>query len=126
MLLLIRKNNVDGFIAGADTNAITISNICYLLCRHPEYQTKLYEELKDLPVSNSLIGDQYLIGKPCLTGIINEVLRLHPPVPSGLQRLTPREGAVIAGRYIPGDMVVTTPTYAIHRGTSFSIQGGLY
>lgn len=104
-------------VAGADTNAITVANTLSLLCRHPEYQRKLYLELKDLPTdAKGFIDDQYLIGKPYLTGIINEVLRLHPPVPSGMQRLTPPEGAMIAGRFIPGDMIVTTPTWSLHRG----------
>jgi cytochrome P450 len=103
-------------IAGADTNAITISNACYLLCRHSKYQEKLYEELCTLPVVNDVIDDRFLLGKPCLLSIINETLRLYPPVPSGLQRITPPEGATIAGRYVPGNMIVTTPTYALHRG----------
>ncbi|KAF2194471.1 hypothetical protein K469DRAFT_531149, partial [Zopfia rhizophila CBS 207.26] len=48
--------------------------------------------------------------------IINETLRLYPPVPSCLQHLTPPEGTMIAGRWVPGNMNVSTPTYAIHRG----------
>ena len=105
-------------VAGADTNAITVSNACYLLCRHPEYQKKLYEELSDLPAHGDIIDDRHLTSKPCLLSIINETLRLYPPVPGGLQRLTPPEGTTIAGRYIPGNMIVSTPTYALHRGTS--------
>jgi hypothetical protein len=105
-------------VAGADTNAITMSNICYLLCRNPEYQAKLYPELSSLPCVEGIINDRDLINNPCLTGIINEALRLHPPVPSGLQRVTPAEGAIIAGRFIPGHMNVTTPTYALHRGNA--------
>lgn len=115
--------NVDGIhearlavIAGADTNAIAVSNACYLLCQYPEYQRRLYDELSNLPTHDDIIDDQYLSGKPFLLGIVNETLRLYPPVPSGLQRLTPPEGAVIAGRYISGNMVVSTPTYALHRG----------
>lgn len=103
-------------IAGADTNAITVSNACYLLCRHPVYQEKLYEELRGLPVTDDIVDDLFLLGKPCLLSVINETLRLYPPVPGGLQRVTPPEGAMIAGRYVPGNMVVTTPTYALQRG----------
>lgn len=107
-------------IAGADTNAITVSNICFLLCRHPEYQAKLYAELADLPAAEGIVDDQHLVGIPLLLGIINESLRLHPPVPTGVQRVTPPEGATIAGRFIPGEMVVTTPTYSLHRGMPVS------
>lgn len=104
-------------IAGADTNAITASNACYLLCRHPEYQKKLFAELSDVPVYECVVDDRYLLNRSCLLSVINETLRLYPPVPGGLQRLTPPEGATIAGRYVPGDMVVSTPTYALQRGT---------
>jgi cytochrome P450 len=103
-------------VAGADTNAITVSNVCYLLCQYPGYQAELYKELSNLRSLDGVIDDRDLLNKPYLTGIINESVRLHPPVPSGLQRVTPAEGATIAGRYIPGHMNVTTPTYALHRG----------
>lgn len=103
-------------VAGADTNAITMSNVCYLLCQHPGYQAELYKELSNLRSLDGVIDDRDLLNKPYLAGIINESVRLHPPVPSGLQRVTPAEGATIAGRYIPGHMNVTTPTYALHRG----------
>lgn len=105
-------------IAGADTNAITVSNICYLLCRFPKYQQKLLEELSDLPTFEDVVDDSHLRGKHVLSSIIKETLRLYPPVPGGLQRITPPEGATIAGRYIPGNMIVSTPTYALHRGTN--------
>jgi cytochrome P450 len=109
-------------IAGADTNAITVSNICYLLCQHLDYQQMLFEEISSLSVHEDIIDDHLLIGKPYLSSIINETLRLYPPVPGGLQRLTPPEGAIIAGRYIPGNIVVSTPTFAIQRGTTILYQ----
>lgn len=105
-------------VAGSDTVATTLTNISYLLSRYPEYQNKLYEEIGSLPDEDGLIDDQLLQGKPYLLGVINEALRLHPPVPTGVQRVTPPEGAVIAGRYIPGNTIVTTPTYALQRGMS--------
>lgn len=106
-------------IAGADTVAITLSNIFYHLAQHSEFQSRLYEELEEMSIpGQDHISDSLLAGKPYLHGIINEVLRLHPPVPFGLQRVTPSEGAVIAGQYIPGGMIVTTPTYSLHRGIS--------
>jgi len=93
-----------------------MSNICYLLCRHPEYQAKLHDELSGL--QSLFFNGHDLKNNPYLTGIINEALRLYPPVPSGLQRVTPAGGAVVAGRHIPGHVNVTTPTYALHRGRS--------
>jgi cytochrome P450 family 628 len=80
-------------VAGADTVAITLTNVCYYLAKHPKYQRKLHEELDLLFTSGQdHVSDQFLAGKPCLQGIINETLRLHPPVPSALQCLTLHRG----------------------------------
>ncbi|EGE07898.1 cytochrome P450 monooxygenase [Trichophyton equinum CBS 127.97] len=37
------------------------------------------------------------------------------PSPAEVQRLTPPQGAMIADRWIPGDTIVSTPTYTLHR-----------
>lgn len=50
---------------------------------------------------------------------INETLRLYPPVPSGLQRVTPPEGIMIGETHIPGDTIVLIPSYTISRGMYF-------
>jgi len=103
-------------VAGSDTVAYTLSNIFYHLSIYPQYQDQLYLEVGSLPDDAGIIDDRLLMDKPCLLSIINETLRLYPAVPTGLQRLTPPEGARIAGRWIPGNTTVTTPTYSIQRG----------
>ena len=52
---------------------------------------------------------------PHLNGIINETLRLHPAVPTGGLRETPSGGAVICGRFVPGNIVVCAPRYTLSR-----------
>ncbi|KAL2166799.1 hypothetical protein VTG60DRAFT_2152 [Thermothelomyces hinnuleus] len=42
-------------------------------------------------------------------------MRLHPPVPSGTQRMTPPEGLWIGDRFIPGDTIVQVPSYTVFR-----------
>jgi cytochrome P450 len=96
--------------------AYTLSNVFWLLCEYPQYQEQLYEEVGSLSDDADVVDDRLLMEKPCLLSIINETLRLYPPAPAGVQRLTPPEGARICGRYIPGNTVVTTPTYSVQRG----------
>ena len=51
-----------------------------------------------------------------LDGVIHETLRLHPAVPSGPARETPPEGITLPnGTYIPGNVLVWTPIYSLHR-----------
>jgi len=42
-------------------------------------------------------------------------LRLHPPVPSGLQRQTPEEGLVVGSVFIPGNTIVQVPLHTAFR-----------
>lgn len=52
---------------------------------------------------------------PLLDAVINETMRLHPPVPSGTQRVTPPEGLWIKDRFIPGNTIVQVPSYTVFR-----------
>lgn len=53
-----------------------------------------------------------------LNAVINESLRLYPPVPTTVYRQTPSEGIMIDDVYIPGSMSVISPQYAIGRSKS--------
>jgi len=103
-------------VAGSDTTSGALAATIFLLAKHPEKFAKLQAEIDPLFTSANKFSHQMVIGKPMLEGCINEALRLFPPVPSGVQRMTPPEGLKIAGRYIPGDVLVSTPTHTIHRG----------
>lgn len=50
-----------------------------------------------------------------LNAVINETLRLHPPVPTALQRKTPPEGMAIDETFIPGNTTVICPQYVLGR-----------
>lgn len=86
--------------------------IFHYLARDPHQVTKLRAEI------DSLAGDysnRDLQDLPHLNAVINETLRLHPPVPSGLLRQTPPEGIVVAGQFIPGNTTVVAPNHTISR-----------
>ena len=98
-------------IAGSDTTASTLVQIYYYLARYPEQVNLLRAELESVPTIDAVS----LSSSPHLNGVINETLRLHPPVPSVGLRLTPTEGLTVGGLFIPGNTTVVAPLYSIHR-----------
>ena len=86
----------------------------YHLAAAPTEITKLRTELQAL---TSFSDNRQLTSMAHLNGVINETLRLHPPIPSGGLRDTPPEGLEIDGTYIPGGVTVLLPAYSLGRCT---------
>ncbi|KAH8805339.1 cytochrome P450 [Xylogone sp. PMI_703] len=102
-------------LAGTETTLVALVYLFYYLAKQPEQQTKLRTELL-----NSIREDPrfYVSAKrnsPHLDAAINEILRLWHGVLSGIQHVTPPEGAMINKTWIPGGVNVTTPFYVVHR-----------
>lgn len=101
-------------VAGSDTTAITLTYLVWRVCRDPTIKNRLLEELQQLPDD---YHDRDLIRLPYLNQVINESLRLHSPVPSGLPRVVPAGGATLGGHYLPGGSIVCTQSWSLHRNT---------
>ena len=68
--------------------------------------------------SRGELTNQDIMHKDHLNGVINEALRLHPPVPTRVARMTPPEGLTVGDTHVPGNMKVWAPQYAIGRSES--------
>lgn len=90
--------------------------ITFMLAKHPQHVAKLRQEL-ELPTRDSpnAVTHDDRVHLEHLNAVINETLRLYPPVPTTIYRLTPDEGVMIDDVYIPGGMSVMAPQYAIGR-----------
>ncbi|KAJ5100598.1 cytochrome P450 [Penicillium angulare] len=98
-------------VAGSDTAAATLSNIFFQIAKDPALQDSLRAELNE----HSDLTAEQLAGLKLLNATINETIRLHPVVPSGMQRMTPPEGLQIGNTYIPGDVMVAMPMHTLFR-----------
>ncbi|KAL7929595.1 cytochrome P450 [Trichoderma chlorosporum] len=102
--------------AGSHTTSATMASILYELAKHPQHIEKLRQELVPLAKDSQLdASSDELAHLEHLNAVINETLRLHPPVPSTIYRLTPPEGIMIGNVHVPGNMSVTSPQYAVGR-----------
>ncbi|KAH8825084.1 cytochrome P450 67 [Flagelloscypha sp. PMI_526] len=102
-------------VAGSDTSASVITNALYYLARNPTYQDRLADVLVQHFPGGDDDWDPERLAIPLLDDIIHETLRLSPSVPGGLQRVTPPEGITIDEVHIPGNTVVSVPSWSIQR-----------
>jgi cytochrome P450 len=102
--------------AGTDTTGNTMTYALYRLCCHPEWQEKLREEIRTSRAKETGFSLQALQTQPILNGVVMETLRLHPPAPSSLPRVTTAKGCDIGGLWVPGKVNITHSLFILVRG----------
>ncbi len=108
-------------IAGSDTTSTALSSALYYLTLYPAIYNSLQTAL-DTAIPGGDMTWSYEVVKylPYLEAIISETLRLKPPVPGAIHRQTPSQGLWIDDDlFVPGDVYVAVPTYALHRDTRY-------
>jgi len=102
-------------LAGTETTASALTYLFYFLAANPDKQELLRNELHSLVQNGEDFDIRDLQDASYLNGVINETLRLWPPVLSGIQYVTPPEGINIGNTFIPGNVTVFSPAYTVHR-----------
>jgi len=108
----IVNNSLAFIVAGSDTTANTMTYLTWAVCKHPEVQSSLVEELSGLPLDFS---EQHLRGLICLNNVIKETLRLYCAAPSALPRVVPTAGVEFLGHRLPAGTIISTQAYTLHR-----------
>ncbi|KAI1865877.1 uncharacterized protein JN550_008135 [Neoarthrinium moseri] len=85
--------------------------VSYLLMQHPECLAKLTSEVRSKFATASEITGQSTTPLPYLNAVIEEGLRIFPPVPTGPERIVPSGGANVSGYHVPGGTTVATHQY---------------
>lgn len=98
-------------IAGSDTVSIALTFLFHNLALEPDHVEKLREELKGVDITDN----RTLQSLVHLNALINETLRLYPPVLTAPLRQTTPDGLKIGRHYIPGNVVVSTPMWSLGR-----------
>ncbi|OCB86513.1 high nitrogen upregulated cytochrome P450 monooxygenase 2 [Sanghuangporus baumii] len=110
-------------IAGSDTTSTTLSGLIYYLMSHPLDYRRLQNEIDYAfpPGEGDPFDTLKLSEMPFLNAVINEAMRLQPPVPTYLQR-SPEAGTGgkwIGDSYISEGTAVIVPPYILFRDPAY-------
>ncbi|KAI1461836.1 putative toxin biosynthesis cytochrome P450 monooxygenase [Annulohypoxylon moriforme] len=105
-------------LAGSETVATALSGCIFLLLQHPDVMAKLKQEIRTAFRSEMEINSSTLSSKKYLLAVINEAMRLYPPIPNTIRRCTPAGGCTILGRFIPRGTAVGFTAFAAYRDES--------
>lgn len=87
----------------------------YYLAKGPDLRSQLRKQLKNLNTEAGMFQHSDLAGVELLDAIINETMRMHPPISSNGSRFSPPEGMVIGDTFVPGDVELFLPIFLYHR-----------
>ena len=109
----IRDEVVIIFIAGHETTAVAMTFVWYLLSKHPWVEAKLHQELAAVLDGRPPKYDD-LEQLPYTRQVIQEAMRLYPPVP-GLSGRRAVADDVVCGRPVPKGTHVAIMPWILHR-----------
>ncbi|OQE10623.1 hypothetical protein PENFLA_c085G05602 [Penicillium flavigenum] len=102
-------------VAGTETTATALSGLLYHLLMAPDKMKIIVEEVRVTFDKGSDIDMRTLEHMTYLNACIEEGLRIYPPVPVGLPRVTPDEGLLVCGEHIPGRTALSVHHWATYR-----------
>lgn len=105
-------------IAGSETTATLLSGVTYLLLKNPLIYQKLANEIRQTFSKEEQITMASVNGLKYESAVLEEALRIFPPVAGSQSRLVPREGHVIAGRFVPGNTFVAVNQWSAYHSSS--------
>ena len=88
-------------LAGSETSATLLSGCTWFLLKNPHQLRQLESHVRSSFASETEI-DLISVGKlDYMLAVLDEVLRLYPPVPVQSNRIVTKGGAMIAGQWVP-------------------------
>jgi cytochrome P450 len=88
-------------LAGSETSATALCGMTYFLLRNPEAKERLVREIRSSFDSADDITMASIGQLSFLHAVFQETLRLYPPVPTHSQRVPPKGGAEVCGKFVP-------------------------
>jgi len=105
-------------LAGYETTSTALAYTTHCLSLYPDIQEQVYEEIVDKIGLEAEITYENVNELNYMELVINETLRVYPPVPLFVSREC-KETTTINGVTIPVDAVVDVPVWSIHRDPKY-------
>ncbi|KAI1493858.1 cytochrome P450 [Biscogniauxia mediterranea] len=117
------ESNASVFVvAGSETTATALSGLVFFLGTNPAVKEKVTNEVRTAFQSEDRITINSVQSLRYLNAVIEEGLRLFPPVPCGAPRLTPPEGTTAFSEYIPGNTTLEIWHWPMFRNPKYFTQ----
>lgn len=94
-------------VGGSETTATLLSGATYQLLANPTVLKKLQLEVRgafknDKEMTLLSVGNPGLL--PYMEAVLTESLRMYPPIPASLPRMTGPDGEIIDGLFVPANV----------------------
>ncbi|XRM47062.1 hypothetical protein ABZX51_010067 [Aspergillus tubingensis] len=109
--------NVNAFsfsIAGSESSATALSAFTYYILSHVSVYDRLIAEIRGAFEKYEQIDIPSVTQMPYLNAVLQETLRIYPPVVVTLPRVVPANGAVIDGKFVPAGVTVGVNHFACY------------
>lgn len=107
-------------VAGSETTATSLAGTTWYLLKNQDCLRKVVEEVRGSFKSMDDITGDSTARCEYLHGVIEEGLRMFPPVAAGLPRVSP--GAMIDGQYVPAGYIVSCENYPLSRDPRYWVD----
>ncbi|KAJ5644710.1 cytochrome P450 [Penicillium longicatenatum] len=114
----ILSNHSFLMIAGSETTATFLSGCTFFILKHPEVYKKLALQIRQRFSSPTEMTFSSLAEMSYLRSVLQESLRMYPPVPLGMPRVVPKDGAVVSGQFVPENTSVAVASWATYQSPS--------
>lgn len=114
-------------VGGSETMASSLFGVLYYVLHTPHALHKLTTEVRSTFKSACEINGRSIRKLEYQLAVINEGLRLFPPLPGNIRRITPHQGCTIGGDFVPGNTIVGFDIYAAnHSSDNFVLPDDFY
>ncbi|KAK9784239.1 hypothetical protein SCARD494_13023 [Seiridium cardinale] len=108
-------------LAASETTGSLLCGLMFYILANDTVRSRLEEEIHSAFEDESQITLAAATNLPFLHAVVEETLRIYPPVPIGLPRIVPKGGSIISGKFVPEGTTVSVAQYAAYRSeTHFS------